>query len=354
MLVDGAREHRGVALAAAVEVAEHVEGLHLGAGQRGAERGLVVPGLGGEGGEAGPGVAGGGGEGGGGEGALGRGEVAGGELAPLTGVAEERCGEVEVVDDLEGVGGGGGEGPTDRQVQGLGAGAGQGGAGGLLHALVEELVGAVDREHEAAVLGLAHRRGHGGERRGEQGGEQARGAAGADAGGGHHGLAGGGREVVDLTLKDSKGKVRSASVTLAADPDDETHAILGITTETKDLSFDLPVTIDMDSGDVTGPSAGLAWTLAVVDHLTEGDLNEGVQVAATGEIGPDGAVYPIGGLPQKSVAVYRSGIEHFLIPADSEDGEIAEAKRLTDGKVTFHKVSSVKEAMSVLDALTEK
>lgn len=161
-------------------------------------------------------------------------------------------------------------------------------------------------------------------------------------------------DVVDLTLKDSKGKVRSASVTLAADPDDETHAILGITTETKDLSFDLPVTIDMDSGDVTGPSAGLAWTLAVVDHLTEGDLNEGVQVAATGEIGPDGAVYPIGGLPQKSVAVYRSGIEHFLIPADSEDAEIAEAKRLTDGKVTFHKVSSVKEAMSVLDALTEK
>ena len=34
-------------------------------------------------------------------------------------------------------------------------------------------------------------------------------------------------------------------------------------------------TVEVDSGDVSGPSAGLAWTLAIIDRLTPGSLTDG-------------------------------------------------------------------------------
>ena len=40
----------------------------------------------------------------------------------------------------------------------------------------------------------------------------------------------------------------------------------------------------IDPGEVRGPSAGLAFTLAVLDVLTPGDITNGVDVAVTGTI----------------------------------------------------------------------
>jgi PDZ domain-containing protein len=141
------------------------------------------------------------------------------------------------------------------------------------------------------------------------------------------------------------------SVAMIADPDSG-RAILGIVPETFNLDLNLPVDVEMDSGDVSGPSAGLAWTLAVIDRLSPGDLNGGVQVAATGEMAVNGDVLPIGGLPQKAVAVQRAGIRHFLIPAGSSEDEIAEAKRFTDGEIEFHPVATIDEAVAELKRLS--
>ena len=66
--------------------------------------------------------------------------------------------------------------------------------------------------------------------------------------------------------------------------------------------FKIPVDINLDTSDVSGPSAGLAMTLAIIDALTPGDLTGGKRVAVTGTIDPDGNVGEIGGLPQKAVA----------------------------------------------------
>lgn len=146
------------------------------------------------------------------------------------------------------------------------------------------------------------------------------------------------------------GPKRTESVAMMQDPDSG-RTILGIVPQTLNFDMNLPVTLDMDSGRVSGPSAGLAWTLATIDRLSPGDLNGGVRVAATGEMAPDGSVLAIGGLPQKAVAVQRAGITHFLIPESSSDEEVAQAKEFTEGKVTFHRVATVGDAVEAMKAL---
>lgn len=76
--------------------------------------------------------------------------------------------------------------------------------------------------------------------------------------------------------------------------------------------FDVKVNIDPTIG---GPSAGLMFSLAIYDTLTPGSLTDGQIIAGTGEIAPDGAVGPIGGIQQKVVAARNDGAELFLVPA---------------------------------------
>ncbi len=96
---------------------------------------------------------------------------------------------------------------------------------------------------------------------------------------------------------------------------------LGVSVETRIIEAPLPFDVQIDSGNVGGPSAGLAFTLALLDGLTEGELTGGARVAATGTIDLGGCVGPIGGLPQKVVAARSNGATLFLVP-ESQLGEI--------------------------------
>ncbi len=78
---------------------------------------------------------------------------------------------------------------------------------------------------------------------------------------------------------------------------------------------DLGIEVDIEAGDIGGPSAGLAWTLAVLDLLTPGELLGTDEVAVTGTMELDGTVGPIGGIRQKTYAVRERGIEVFVVPA---------------------------------------
>ena len=73
---------------------------------------------------------------------------------------------------------------------------------------------------------------------------------------------------------------------------------------------------DIDTDQIGGPSAGLAFTLALLDELTPGDLMGGVKVAATGTIGEDESVGAIGALAQKAVAVKAAGVKVFWYQRD--------------------------------------
>jgi len=92
------------------------------------------------------------------------------------------------------------------------------------------------------------------------------------------------------------------------------RTVLGIVLQT---TFDLPVNVVIDAGDVGGPSAGLMFSLGVYDKLSPGALTGGEQIAGTGTLAPDGQVGPIGGIAQKMVGARRDGARWFLAPADN-------------------------------------
>ena len=134
-------------------------------------------------------------------------------------------------------------------------------------------------------------------------------------------------------------------VTLAAREDGS--ALIGISPGTRDdVEFDFPVDVDIDSGSVGGPSAGLAFTLGIIDKLTPGDLTGGENIATTGTIRLDGTVGPVGGVKQKTVTVERSGATLFLVPV--EEFETAVAAAGDDSDLEIVAVEDVDDALVAL------
>jgi PDZ domain-containing protein len=127
-------------------------------------------------------------------------------------------------------------------------------------------------------------------------------------------------DVVKLTVQPPTGSLRVESIKLGDFPppppgqgSPPSFGFVGISTGTKQVA-NLPVNVTIDPGNVGGPSAGLAFTLGVIDALSSGDLTGGRKVAVTGTIDGDGNVGDVGGVPQKTVAVRKSGAVAFLVP----------------------------------------
>jgi PDZ domain-containing protein len=79
--------------------------------------------------------------------------------------------------------------------------------------------------------------------------------------------------------------------------------------------YDFPVDIELQLGDVGGPSGGLIFALGIYDVLTEGSLGGESHIAGTGTITADGKVGPIGGIELKLIAAKKAGATLFLAPA---------------------------------------
>jgi PDZ domain-containing protein len=138
------------------------------------------------------------------------------------------------------------------------------------------------------------------------------------------------------------GKVRTAAIKTIADPQDPSRPLIGVSARDA-LHVTLPVKIKIDAGGVGGPSAGLAFALDILQELGR-NVTHGHRVAATGELGLDGTVGPIGGVKQKTLGVRKAGVDVFLVPA----GENAqEARRYADGL----KIIPVKNFPQALRAL---
>lgn len=103
----------------------------------------------------------------------------------------------------------------------------------------------------------------------------------------------------------------------------------------------------IETADVSGPSAGLAIALALIDMLVPEQLTGGLTIAATGSIDSAGRVGPVGAIAQKTIAAREAGANVMFVPIDAG----AEAMRHAQ-LMTVIPVASVEEAVAALRART--
>jgi Lon-like protease len=142
-------------------------------------------------------------------------------------------------------------------------------------------------------------------------------------------------DVVKLTATTGDQPSRIETLTLGGSSADKSQCsassaltgkgCMGVTLTTKSHAFDGPLLkqVAIDTPGIGGPSAGLAFTLALIDELRPGELTGGRKIAVTGTINLDETVGDVGGVVQKTAAVRRSGAEVFLVPP--EEYKVAKA-----------------------------
>ncbi|MGA9869666.1 MAG: PDZ domain-containing protein [Rhodococcus sp. (in: high G+C Gram-positive bacteria)] len=150
-------------------------------------------------------------------------------------------------------------------------------------------------------------------------------------------------ETIDIVVATDTGE-RTESVVLGARPDDGEQGYLGVTPAEEP---DVPFTVKFNLADVGGPSAGLMFSLAVVDKLSPGELSNGDFVAGTGTIDSEGVVGPIGGIPYKLIAAREAGASTFLVPSRNCD----EAKQNVPDGLRLVKVESLDGAIESLETI---
>ena len=136
---------------------------------------------------------------------------------------------------------------------------------------------------------------------------------------------------------------RRVSLQIGTEPaeDDRDRAVFGVIV-VQAAEFDFPVDVQIDAGDIGGPSAGLAFALDVVDELGT-DVDSGRRIAATGAIDLSGRVGAIGGIKQKTIGARQAGADVFLVPDEN-----AEEAREHAEDLEIVAVSSFREALSAL------
>ncbi len=148
---------------------------------------------------------------------------------------------------------------------------------------------------------------------------------------------------VRLTALDPDGSTRTVTATLG-ERDGLAH--IGVVVTTHVTFAELPIDVTLNVENIGGPSAGLAFTLSVIDALTLEPLTGNLDVAATGTIHHDGTVGPIGGVPQKAHSTVRAGTDLFLVPASQAD----EAAAVAEPSVTVVGVENLEEALAAIEA----
>ncbi|WNI15712.1 hypothetical protein [Actinacidiphila sp. ITFR-21] len=111
------------------------------------------------------------------------------------------------------------------------------------------------------------------------------------------------------------------------------------------------VKVDLRLADVGGPSAGLLFSLGIIDKVAGdghgGDLTGGRAIAGTGTIDASGTVGAVGGVPLKEQAARRDGATVFIVPR----GECADAQAQLPRGLTLIAVTTLKGTLSALSAL---
>lgn len=109
------------------------------------------------------------------------------------------------------------------------------------------------------------------------------------------------------------------------------------------VDFDSPVDISIDIKNTGGPSAGMIFTLGIIEKMTGEDLLRGRKIAGSGTIDLQGRIGAIGGIENKLIGASRKGVTIFLAPANNCE----DISHIPDGLQVIP-VATLKEAVEVL------
>lgn len=107
----------------------------------------------------------------------------------------------------------------------------------------------------------------------------------------------------------------------------------------------LPLRVDLASEGIIGPSAGLAFTLGLIQRLDPYDLAGGHKIAATGTMSVSGQIGAVGGVAQKTVAVRNAGAAVFFVPRS----EYKAAHSHSGDGLRIYPVTTIAQVISILE-----
>ena len=142
------------------------------------------------------------------------------------------------------------------------------------------------------------------------------------------------------------------SVATILSPQSPHHTLLGIAfLPASPLQFPskLPVDVKIDPNGIGGPSAGLMFTLGLLNRLSPTDLTHGKTIAGTGTINLDGTVGAIGGIKQKVIGAQWAHAQYMIVPCDG--GNYQDAQKTVGRSMTLVPVNTLDDALAFLNSL---
>ena len=130
----------------------------------------------------------------------------------------------------------------------------------------------------------------------------------------------------------------------------EGEPMVGFLATTVNERFDFPFEVDIKTGNVGGPSAGLMMALNVYNNLIQEDITNSLVIAGTGTIEIDGSVGPVGGIKQKVIAAKRAGAELILVPT----ANFEEALPMATESMDIVAIDSFEEALKVISEYSSR
>lgn len=162
-----------------------------------------------------------------------------------------------------------------------------------------------------------------------------------------------------ITLRVERDDVeRTETIEIAPFPNDREKVGIGIQLETM-LTVKTDPPVQIKSGNIGGPSAGLMFALEIYNRLTDEDITKGYTIAGTGELDMDGNVLRIGGVDKKVVAAHRENVDIFFVPKEQAHPHsnytlAKEAAEQLKTEMEIVPVATFQDALDYLAALEHK
>jgi PDZ domain-containing protein len=140
-------------------------------------------------------------------------------------------------------------------------------------------------------------------------------------------------------------EVLDVDIILGAHTDDPNRPMVGVLLDNNAPIIEFPVEVETDSQNIGGPSAGMMFTLEIMNQLTEEDLTGGERIAGTGTIARDGSVGGIGGVQQKVYGAIDAGAVVVLVPSSNYE----DALEAAGDEIVVVRVETIDDALDYLN-----